>query len=133
MSDQPANQSGDQAAAVDQQKVIGNQNAAPQTKIDKQQTQAVADYSHVEEGNRLSMRVKVHSPFRNYYDDQAFSITAENTTGTFDVLPKHHNFISLLSPCELVIRSVAYGEKRIRISGGIMHVKADHVVVFLDV
>ena len=122
-----------QASAVDQQKVIGGDSAAPRPRIEKEEVQAVSDFSKVEEGNRLSMRVKVYSPFHNYYDDQAFSISAENTTGPFDVLPKHHNFISLLNACELVIRTVAYGDKRIRISGGIMHVKADHVIVFLDV
>ena len=131
MSDQPADQT-DQSAAVDQQKVIGGE-VTPPTKVEKQKSKAVGDFSRRESNNRLSMRVKVYSPFRNYYDDQAFSISAENTTGPFDILPRHHNFISLLSPCELTIRSVAYGDKRIRISGGIMHVKADHIVVFLDV
>jgi F-type H+-transporting ATPase subunit epsilon len=79
------------------------------------------------------MRIKVHSPYRDYFDGSAFSITAENRTGPFDILPKHHNFISLLSPCEVIIRTVKKGDQRIRISGGIIHVKADEVIVFLDV
>ncbi|PIZ62794.1 hypothetical protein COY17_01895, partial [Candidatus Saccharibacteria bacterium CG_4_10_14_0_2_um_filter_52_9] len=61
------------------------------------------------------------------------SLTAVNDTGTFDILPQHHNFISLLAPCEMVIRTVKTGDQKIRISGGIMHVKADRVIVFLDV
>jgi F0F1-type ATP synthase epsilon subunit len=40
--------------------------------------------------------------------------------------------MTLLDPCELVIRYTG-GEQRIRISRGIMHVKADRVTVFLDV
>jgi F0F1-type ATP synthase epsilon subunit len=79
------------------------------------------------------MLVKIHSPFHEYYNGQAFSISAENATGPFDILPKHHNFISLLSPCILVIRTVTKGEQRIRIASGLMHVKADSVTVFLDV
>lgn len=78
------------------------------------------------------MHLKVYSPFRVYFDDQAFSVSAENATGPFDILPRHHNFISLLNPCELLVSAPA-GAKRIRISGGLMHVQADKVKVFLNV
>jgi len=32
-----------------------------------------------------------------------------------------------------VVRTVSKGDQKIRISGGIMHVKADQIIVFLDV
>lgn len=78
------------------------------------------------------MHLKVYSPFRVYFDDEAFSISGENDTGPFDILPRHHNFLSLLNPCELAVVAPS-GVKRIRISGGLMHVKADEVRVFLNV
>lgn len=81
-----------------------------------------------------NMRVKVYSPLKVYFDEPASSISAENATGPFDILPRHHNFITLLSPCQLDIRRPGKMEKqRIKISGGLMHVKADIVTVFLDV
>ena len=79
-----------------------------------------------------TMAVKVYSPFRVFFDEMANSISGVNDTGPFDILPHHHNFITLLKAGELVIQTL-HGEQRIRISGGIMHVKADKVVVFLDV
>ena len=79
-----------------------------------------------------TMHITVYSPYRTYYEGEGFSLSAKNQTGPFDILPKHHNFISLLSPCEVIIRAED-GEKRIRISGGLMHVKADAVIIFLDV
>ncbi len=121
-----------QSGGVDDTKAIGQQ-AAPATKTEAEQQKAAGEYSKVEANGSLSMNVKVHSPFRDYYDGQAFSLSAENITGPFDILPKHHSFISLLSPCEIVIRTVDQGEQKIRISGGIMHVKTDRVIVFLDV
>jgi hypothetical protein len=124
--------SDDQSPGVDEQQIIGGDQAALKTESDKQQ-QAVKDYSHVEDSGQLMMKVKVYSPFRNYYEGSAFSVTAENATGPFDILPRHHNFISLLNACDLTLRTVKDGEQKIRISGGIMHVKADQVVVFLDV
>ena len=81
------------------------------------------------------MRVKVYSPFKTYYDEDSFSISAANATGPFDILPHHHNFMTLLEPCVLVVRPVEgqTREQKIRISGGLMHVKADRVTVFLDI
>ncbi len=80
------------------------------------------------------MHVKVYSPSKTYFDELASSISGENATGPFDILPHHHNFISLLKACELTVRRPDNGaEQRIKISGGIMHVKADRVIVFLDI
>lgn len=80
----------------------------------------------------LTMHVKIYSPFKVYFDGSANSISAESATGPFDILPKHHNFITLLEPCDAIIRTSTHDET-IRISGGVMHVKADDVIVFLDV
>ncbi|HSX44118.1 MAG TPA: hypothetical protein VLE69_02365 [Candidatus Saccharimonadales bacterium] len=79
-----------------------------------------------------TMHVKVYSPFKVYFDGMAFSISAVNDTGPFDILPQHHNFMTLLNPCEVAIRTERSLEK-LQINKGIMHVKADRVIVFLDV
>ncbi len=79
-----------------------------------------------------TLKVKVSSPYQVYFDEPALSISGVNKTGPFDVLPGHHNFITLLEPCELSIR-LSGDERRIKINGGLMHVKADMAVVFLDV
>lgn len=82
-----------------------------------------------------TIHVKVYSPYKVYYDEESYSISGENATGPFDVLPQHHNFITLLEPCILRIRAIQgqADERQIRISGGLMHVKSDRVTVFLDV
>jgi len=79
-----------------------------------------------------TMRVKIYSPYKVYFDGEAKSISAESATGPFDILPKHHNFITLLEPCDAIVRT-AKGEETVRISGGVMHVKSDDLVIFLDV
>jgi len=122
----------DRPDAVEQRKVILESSDKQETKAEKEQRQALGEYSGKQAGQK-DMHIKVYSPYRDYYDGMAFSLTAVNDTGTFDILPQHHNFISLLAPCEMVIRTVKTGDQKIRISGGIMHVKADRVIVFLDV
>lgn len=96
--------------------------------VEDQQTEPA-----VASGGVPMMSVKVYSPFQTFFDATAESISGINATGPFDILPHHHNFISLLEPGELVVRGGKTREQRIRISGGVMHVKADKVVVFLDV
>jgi F0F1-type ATP synthase epsilon subunit len=78
------------------------------------------------------MHIKIYAPFKVYFDGQANSISGDNETGPFDILPQHHNFMTLLGSCELIVRTKE-DEKKFKITRGIMHVKADEVVVFLDV
>lgn len=119
-------------SAVDELKALDSTQSRPQTKADQERDDAASSYQKGE-NQALSMMVKVHSPFRNYYDGMAFSLTAVNATGPFDILPHHHNFVCLLLPCELIIRSVNDGEQKISIGGGLIHVKADEVIIFLDI
>lgn len=79
-----------------------------------------------------TVKVKIYSPFRVYFDGIATSVSAENDTGPFDILPKHHNFMTLLNEGELVVR-MEMGVQRYKITRGIMHVKENAIIVFLDV
>lgn len=76
--------------------------------------------------------VKVYAPFRVYYEGDGYSVSAVNETGPFDILPQHSNFLCMLVPCNLIIETPE-GRKVIKISRALMHVKADRVVVFVDV
>lgn len=80
----------------------------------------------------FKMYVKVYAPFHVYFDGDAQSLSAVNDTGAFDVLPHHKNFMTLLNAGDIIVRT-ARGEEKIPIARGIMHVKADKVVVFLDI
>lgn len=79
------------------------------------------------------MAVKVYAPFKVYFEGDAFSVSAVNETGPFDILPHHHNFLCMLVPCKLKIQATNGEEKEIKIHRALMHVKADRVVVFVDV
>jgi F0F1-type ATP synthase epsilon subunit len=81
-----------------------------------------------------TMYVKVYAPFKVYFEGEAYSLSAVNDTGPFDILPHHHNFLCMLAPCDVVIKTTASEDKVvIKISRAILHVKADKAVVFLDV
>jgi F0F1-type ATP synthase epsilon subunit len=98
-----------------------------------QKIEAAKAEASAEHTGKPTMHIKVYSPFSVYYDQDSYSISGLNRTGPFDILPHHHNFMSLLDACELTIRPVTGPDQRIRISGGLMNVKADKVTVFLDI
>lgn len=79
-----------------------------------------------------TIKVKVYAPFQIYYEGEAFSLTALNETGPFDILPKHHNFLCMLVPGQLVVRT-PFDEKIFRISRALLHVRSNKVTVFVDV
>ncbi|HEX4975364.1 MAG TPA: hypothetical protein VFV48_05725 [Pseudomonadales bacterium] len=80
-----------------------------------------------------TMAVKIYAPFQVYFEGDAYSVSAENATGPFDILPKHHNFLCMLVPCSLEVKPVEGDPKTIKIHRALMHVKANRVVVFMDV
>lgn len=75
--------------------------------------------------------VKVYSPFKTYFEGYAKSVSAVNATGPFDILPRHKNFLTLLTPCELVLRAAE--EQKMKIARGVLLVRRNEVTVFLDV
>lgn len=79
------------------------------------------------------LQIKVYAPFKVYFDAPGVSISAANATGPFDILPGHKNFISLLQPCNLVVRRQNENNFELPIERGIIHVRANRVNVFLDV
>lgn len=107
--------------------MIEEQTKSSQAVAQAQKRRAAAD--------QPAMYVKVYSPFRVYFEGEAYSITGVNRTGPFDILPQHHHFMTLLAPCELLIKPATgpIKEQKIRISGGLMHVKSDRVTVFLNI
>ncbi len=110
---------------------VHKENQAGETIAVKDETAAQKPEERSLDGRPI-MHIKVYSPFRVYFDEDGYSISGVNGTGPFDILPRHHNFISLLSSCDLSIVGIR-GEQHIRISGGLMHVKSDEVIVFLDI
>jgi len=87
----------------------------------------------VEQLDESTVNVKIYSPFKVYFNGPAKSISAENDTGPFDILPRHHNFMTLLNAGEVTVVKGDGKEQKYRIARGVMHVKKNQVVVFLDV
>lgn len=77
--------------------------------------------------------VKIYTPFHTFFEGDARSLSALNESGEFDVLPGHHNFITMLLACDVRIVTSDDSEEIIPILRGLLHVKQDRVLIFLDV
>lgn len=95
--------------------------------------EAGADEAVKKSGGKPTMAVKIYAPFQVYFEGEAYSFSAVNETGPFDILPKHHNFLCMLVPCDVKVKPVDGDERVIKVHRALMHVKADKVVVFMDV
>jgi len=83
-------------------------------------------------GGKPTMAIKVYAPFKVYFEGEAYSVSAVNETGPFDILPHHRNFLCMLVPCDLVIET-PHGAETVKIARALMHVKADKLTIYVDV
>ena len=77
-------------------------------------------------------RIKIISPYQTYYQGEAVSLSAVNSTGPFDVLPGHINFFSLLTAGKITINT-GFQLLDFQIARGIIRVNGDDVTVFADI
>lgn len=78
-----------------------------------------------------SLNVIARAPFHVYYEGPAFSITAKNKVGEFDILPGHADFFSMLIPCTVTI-STDTDDISFEIYSGMLTVKSDEVMLFVN-
>lgn len=79
------------------------------------------------------LKVDARAPFQIYYQGDALVVTATNKVGKFDILPGHANFFSVINPNSEVIIGTEKEDTRISVSNGIVTVKDDEVLLFLDI
>jgi F0F1-type ATP synthase epsilon subunit len=77
-------------------------------------------------------KVKISSPYQTYFEGEAVSLSATNSSGAFDILAGHINFFSLLVSGQVVINT-GYQRLEFPLSRGIIRVERDFVTVFADV
>ncbi len=82
--------------------------------------------------NQKRFKIKIFSPYQTYYQGEAISLSAENRTGPFDVLPGHINFFSLLTGGAVTVNT-GFQQLEFQIARGILRVTRDNVTLFADV
>lgn len=58
----------------------------------------------------LLLHVRIISPQQLLLDTQALSVSSKNLAGSFDVLPQHANFITMIENSPIIIRAIGEGK-----------------------
>ena len=78
------------------------------------------------------LNVVARAPFHLYYEGAAERVSAVNRVGTFDILPGHADFFSVLSPGDVTIETES-DMISFKIANGIMAVRGDAVMLFINI
>lgn len=81
----------------------------------------------------LGLEVIARAPFEVYYEGQAKVVSAINPIGQFDILPGHADFFSVLSEGDVLINTGASEPIKITITDGIITVRDDKVMLFVNI
>jgi len=79
-----------------------------------------------------SLIVEVRSRQGLVFEGELAAVTSYNTVGPFDVLPRHSNFISMISR-RLILRQHDGRTDEINLDNGVMMVEENKVFIFLGI
>ena len=78
------------------------------------------------------LNIIARSPFELYFEGDASALSATNKVGDFDVLPGHADFFSMLEPGEIVVTPLDGEQVKIDAKSGIITVRDNQVLLFVN-
>jgi F0F1-type ATP synthase epsilon subunit len=78
------------------------------------------------------LNVIARAPFEVYYEGEADVLSAENPVGEFDILPGHADFFSVLVPGEIIIETGNAEPVKFNINNGMITVRDNNVMLFVN-
>ena len=79
------------------------------------------------------MKLEVLTPEKSLFTGKIRSVTVPGKKGSFMVLNNHAPIVSTLSKGEILITTQEYKEEKITISGGVVEVKRNEIIVLADI
>jgi len=76
--------------------------------------------------------LKIVTPERVLFEDEVFQVSVSTTMGQITVLPNHIPLVAQLSPGEILVRFNGSDESLMVVSGGIVEVLPEQVVILAD-
>ncbi len=72
------------------------------------------------------------SPRETMFEGEVLTISSVNTTGKFDILPEHANFITIIEKNPIVIQQLDKTYKKYEFHEAIIFSKEDQVLIYAD-
>jgi F0F1-type ATP synthase epsilon subunit len=78
--------------------------------------------------------VAVTSPDKVIWEGKGISVSAENSTGRFDILPEHANFVTIIKPgVSIVVRTAEGSEHTFAYKNVVLAVKDGRVGIYVNI
>ncbi len=82
--------------------------------------------------NEKNFTVRINSPSELVWEGVAVSVSSKNSAGSFDILPEHANFITMIQNEEIIIRTLNK-EHSFVYKHAVLSVYAGNVTIYADV
>jgi F0F1-type ATP synthase epsilon subunit len=79
------------------------------------------------------IRVRISKATEIIWEGKAYSLSAKNSEGTFDVLPMHANFITFLQNEPITIHTIEGEKKTFSFSSSVLNVHDNFVSVYTGI
>lgn len=76
------------------------------------------------------LQVKVLSPKDTLYDGPALAVSSKNTSGKFDMLPEHANFVTFIENDPITITTPENKKLTFKFPMGIIYITKDNVTIY---
>jgi F0F1-type ATP synthase epsilon subunit len=78
------------------------------------------------------LTLKIANAQRTFYNGPALSLSSQNDTGPFDILPDHAHFVSLLNNATVTVLNDQGQTQQFLVHRGLISVRDNSVQVFVD-
>jgi F0F1-type ATP synthase epsilon subunit len=79
------------------------------------------------------LSVVIVNPDVKVWEGKAESVSSENSTGPFDILPQHSNFVTIVRNKPITIREATGKKQTITYKSAVLVVKDDLVMIYTDI
>lgn len=79
------------------------------------------------------LRVRISKATQTVWEGEAYSVSAQNVEGPFDILPLHAHFISVLDAHPIVVTHPDKSTSQFTFTKSIMHVKDNLVSIYAEI
>ena len=79
------------------------------------------------------LHVKISSPEKEFFNGVAYSVSSVNSTGKFDILPGHANFITVIENSPIIIRQKTGYKQEYKFPIAILSVANNQINIYTNI
>jgi F0F1-type ATP synthase epsilon subunit len=84
-------------------------------------------------GRSRSLHFRIVSPKKVLFEDDAASVSSKNSKGSFDILPGHANFLTIVENAPLQIKTLSQQVLNFDLSFAVIYSVKDQVNIYTDI